>query len=402
MTIDLNSAVIRHLDVLCGQIGARPGGTPANRAAAEYIAAQMRRLGLTVELQPLACPNWHCLSESLTLDGEDLEVLANPFSPSCDVNALFVPVCTLAELEHAELGGRIALLYGELTRTPLAAKSWFLSSEEDLRPVRLLEEKAPLAVLTVQALPGSTNRLIEDWEFNLPSATLPAESGLALLTHPGGMLHLHLETAQQAGETCNVVGRRDGPRLEVAVACAHYDTKYDTPGATDNAAGVAALLALAEILSVEELACGLEFIAFANEEYLPIGEDAYIPAVGEDHFGQLLLAVNFDGLGHRLDTLNVAAFTCSPEFQQRLEQIVAAHPAVVWTEPWPESNHSSFAWRGVPAAAFSGQAVRTWAHQRHDSLRWVNPANVLEAAQLTAEILRDAQARPLAWLRPEA
>jgi Iap family predicted aminopeptidase len=402
MTTELTSIVAHHLDVLCDQIGARPGGTPANRAAAEYIAAEMRRLGLAVELQPLACPDWRCLSESLTLDGEPLEVLANPFSPACDVRASCVPVCTLAELERAELGGRIALLYGELTRQPLATKSWFLSSEEDLRPVRLLEEKAPLAVLTVQALPGSVNRLIEDWEFGLPSATLPPESGLALLSHPGGALHLHLETEQQPGETCNVVGRRAGTRPEVAVACAHYDTKYDTPGATDNAAGVAALLALAEILSAETLDCGLEFIAFANEEYLPIGEDAYIPAVGEEHFNQLLLAVNFDGLGHRLDTLNVAAFTCSPEFQQRLEQIVAAHPAVVWTEPWPESNHSSFAWRGVPAAAFSGQAVRTWAHQRHDSLRWVNPANVLEAAQLSAEILRDVQARPLAWLRPEA
>lgn len=58
--------------------------------------------------------------------------------------------------------------------------------------------------------------------------------------------------------------------------------------------------------------------------------------------------------------------------------------------------------RGVPAAAFSGQAVRTWAHQRYDELRWLNPDNVLEAAQLSAEIFRDAQSRPLNWLRPAA
>ena len=46
MTTELTSIVAHHLDVLCDQIGARPGGTPANRAAAEYIAAEMRRLGL--------------------------------------------------------------------------------------------------------------------------------------------------------------------------------------------------------------------------------------------------------------------------------------------------------------------------------------------------------------------
>lgn len=402
MTTGLKTAIARHLDVLCERIGARPASTPANHAAAKYIEAEMRRLGLEVEFQTLACPNWRCLSEALALDGQELAVLTNPFSPSCDVTAPFTPLCTLAELESADLSGRIALLYGELTRQPLAAKSWFLSSENDLRPVRLLEEKAPLAVLTVQALPASTNRLIEDWEFRLPSATLPAESGLALLTHPDSRVHLSLVTEQQPGETCNVVGRRKGTRPEIAVACAHFDTKYDTPGAADNAAGVAALLALAECLRDEPLECGVEFIAFTNEEYLPIGEDAYIPAAGEDHFERLLLAINFDGLGHRLDALTLASFTCSPEFQQRLEQLSAAHPRVQWIEPWPESNHSSFAWRGVPAAAFSGQAVRTWAHQRHDSLRWVNPANVLEAAQLSAEILRDVQARPLAWLRPEA
>ncbi|GAP13366.1 predicted aminopeptidase [Longilinea arvoryzae] len=400
MSDSLNTAVARHLKVLSEQIGARPASTPANRAAAEYIAAEMRRIGLEVELQPLACPNWRCLSETLTLDGEALAVLANPFSPACDVRAPFTAVCTLAELEHADLSGRIALIYGELTRQPLAAKSWFLSTPDDLRVVNLLEQKAPLAVLAVQALPGSTNRLVEDWEFTLPSATLPAESGLALLTHPESTLHLRLETEQQPGETRNVVGRRAGSRPETAVACAHFDTKYDTPGASDNAAGVAALLALAERLQTERLDCGLEYVAFTNEEYLPIGEDAYIPAAGEGHFERLLLAINFDGLGHRLDALTLASFTCSPEFQTRLEQLSSIHPGVQWIEPWPESNHSSFAMRGVPALAFSGQAVRTWAHQRCDALRWVNPSTVLEAAELSAGILRDVQSQPLAWLRP--
>lgn len=400
MTTDLKTAIDRHLDVLCHQIGARPAGTPANRAAAEYIAAEMRRLGLEVELQPLACPDWHCVSEALTLNGQNLPVLANPFSPSCDVQGHLAPVCTLAELEAADLTGRIALLYGELSRQPLTAKSWFLAEERDLHVVALLEQKAPLALLMVQELPHSTNRLVEDWEFRIPSATLPAESGLALLTNLEQSVALRLQTAQQPGQTCNVVGRRKGARPEIAVACAHYDTKYDTPGACDNAAGVAALLALAERLQAEPLDCGLEFIAFANEEYLPIGEDAYIPAAGEGHFERLLLAVNYDGLGHRLDALTLASFACSPEFQQRLERLSAAHPAVQWIEPWPESNHSSFAMRGVPAAAFSGQAVRTWAHQREDSLRWLNPSHVLEAAELTAEIFRDVQARPLSWLRP--
>ncbi len=44
-----------------------------------------------------------------------------------------------------------------------------------MRIVELLEQKAPAAILTVQARPGSINRLVEDWEYStflrLPSQT---------------------------------------------------------------------------------------------------------------------------------------------------------------------------------------------------------------------------------------
>ena len=39
MTTELTTTVTRHLDVLCSQIGARPGGTPAGLACARRRAA---------------------------------------------------------------------------------------------------------------------------------------------------------------------------------------------------------------------------------------------------------------------------------------------------------------------------------------------------------------------------
>ncbi|MGQ9927004.1 MAG: M28 family peptidase [Chloroflexaceae bacterium] len=41
------------------------------------------------------------------------------------------------------------------------------------------------------------------------------------------------------------------------ILCAHLDTKIDTPGAADHAAGVAVLLALAEMLGAHHLCIGL-------------------------------------------------------------------------------------------------------------------------------------------------
>lgn len=53
---------------------------------------------------------------------------------------------------------------------------------------------------------------------------------------------------------------------QVLVIGAHYDTVPGTPGADDNASGVAALLELARIFAEEPLPFTLRFVAFANEE----------------------------------------------------------------------------------------------------------------------------------------
>jgi hypothetical protein len=53
---------------------------------------------------------------------------------------------------------------------------------------------------------------------------------------------------------------------EIVVVGAHYDSVIGSPGANDNASGVAALLALARRFAREKPARTLRFVAFANEE----------------------------------------------------------------------------------------------------------------------------------------
>jgi len=55
-------------------------------------------------------------------------------------------------------------------------------------------------------------------------------------------------------------------RDEIIVIGAHYDTTWLTPGADDNASGVAALLEIARILQGKRFARTIRLIAFANEE----------------------------------------------------------------------------------------------------------------------------------------
>jgi hypothetical protein len=53
---------------------------------------------------------------------------------------------------------------------------------------------------------------------------------------------------------------------EIVIIGAHYDSERGTPGADDNASGVAAMLALARVMHGRQVERTVRFVAFANEE----------------------------------------------------------------------------------------------------------------------------------------
>ena len=61
-------------------------------------------------------------------------------------------------------------------------------------------------------------------------------------------------------------GPGGGRPQEIIVVGAHYDSVAGSPGANDNASGVAALLEIARMLAAEPMARTVRLVAFANEE----------------------------------------------------------------------------------------------------------------------------------------
>jgi aminopeptidase YwaD len=128
----MEAELTKHLNRLCVEIGPRPIGSPGDHAAAGYIQEVLLASGLDVEAQEFECPAWEDQGTDLILDGERVEAAANAFSPACNVSAPSVALGTVAELEAADLDGRVGVLYGDLTKAPLSPKSWFLKSERDV------------------------------------------------------------------------------------------------------------------------------------------------------------------------------------------------------------------------------------------------------------------------------
>ena len=95
-----------------------------------------------------------------------------------------------------------------------------------------------------------------------------------MVENAGEKAKLKIVTQRRASTGSNVIGRW-GKGEKKILLCAHYDTKPGTPGAMDNAAGVAVLLLLARQLrkvktkaAVELVACGGEDSWFPREWFL--------------------------------------------------------------------------------------------------------------------------------------
>ena len=85
----------------------------------------------------------------------------------------------------------------------------------------------------------------------------------------GSGYEVHGQAYEVSGKVCEnleaeIVGA-DRPD-EIVVLGAHYDSVMGSPGANDNATGVAALLALARAFSDRQPSRTLRFLAFVNEE----------------------------------------------------------------------------------------------------------------------------------------
>jgi Zn-dependent M28 family amino/carboxypeptidase len=108
-----------------------------------------------------------------------------------------------------------------------------------------------------------------------------------------------LDVVLQGGDLQNVVGLLKGtnamPR-EVLIVGAHYDSVTNSPGATDNGAGVAIVLEQARLLSRMSFAYDIKFAFWNGEEIGGKGSRAYVKEAVEKK-EPIALYLNYDSVG---------------------------------------------------------------------------------------------------------
>ena len=373
-------SITDHLTYLADHIGPRPTGSPGNQQAGEYIRDQFARHGWHVETQPFDCLTWEDGGAHLVQNGHELPVQANPYSLPYEGSCPFVVCASVSELEsHHDLRGHFVVLTGELTTEPYMPRNFpFFTIDEQLHILRLLDDLQPDAIIAIHDGP-----IFCDADFHMSSVTITEEAASTLLANPDSSIDLSIRSAIIPSTGFNVVARSNNRTDPTIVVCAHYDTWFNTPGATDNAGGVTALLGLAQVLDRN---LPVEIVAFNGEDhYASPGQVTYLhqTAAGSP------FVINIDGVGVVGRQNSVSFWGDDAELFAAVRAAQADFPNLVEVEPWPQGDHMIFVQRGIPAVALSS-VFDDWLAKTHtpaDTLDQIDPAQIDEVIAFVQRIV---------------
>jgi aminopeptidase YwaD len=390
----------QYLKRLCVDIPNRRVGSAGNRAATDLFAEIVVSFGFQTECQEFDCIDWAQEGAYLAADSVQFEAFPSPYSLGCQVAAPLAVVSTVEELEAAEVAGAILLMRDELTKEQLMPVNFqFYNPDEHKRIIHLLKTKGPQAIVAATSrnpeLAGAVYPfpLFEDGDFDIPSVYMTEEEGRRLAQYAGAAVSLDSRARRTPATASHVMARKgtDAPRR--VVLSAHIDTKMNTPGALDNAAGVVTLLLLAELLQDYEGATGVELVPFNGEDYYASPGELLYLARNQGRLGDIVLAVNLDGLGHRVGSTAYSLYGCPDQTTAAIRRTFSAYASMTEGEPWYQGDHSMFLQNGVPALAITSgdlMGIETAvAHTPQDRPELVDCARLVHTALALRDLLAD-------------
>lgn len=240
----------------------RTAGTSGESKAIQYVAGKLRRFGLDLRTEPFDFTTFDLFRATLRageITVEPTRVLFDPYRSTAVVKAdtAFVSAATV----NSDAGVRNLQLSRKIVITTQEANSFRIA----------LRNPAAIAVVSNE-------------DFAKLQASGAAHAELATI---GKITTIH---------SANLVAttRRIKPAGDIILS-AHIDSA-GTPGAQDNASGVAVVLELAQHLSRLDLPFRLRFVFFGAEEVGLLGSRAYL----EQHRADLQhcqLLFNLDSVG---------------------------------------------------------------------------------------------------------
>jgi carboxypeptidase Q len=406
----------RELSHLTENIGPRPSGSPQAHAAAEYVASELRQLGLEVRLQPVTVPHWVRGAETAALveypgmvPGATQKIVLTALggsssTPGEGLTADVLTVNTFEELQalgRDKVAGKI-VLFNELFDKQKAAAGLGFAAYGDAVRYRGAGPKAAAELGAVASLVrsvASADYRLPHTGFSFP-AGIPAGAVTAedadLIVHLASQgkvrMRLTLTPQKLPDETgYNVIADLKGSDRpeQIVIVSGHLDSWDLGTGAIDDGAGVVIAMETAEILQRLHLRPSrtLRVIAWMDEETGGAGSKAYSTENASELVHHIAAIESDAGAAHPLG-FDVKVSPAAIDALRPLQSILFSIGATVFapsTYP-PGADIAEMSEAGVPAFGVM-QDGRTYFHYHHsaaDTLDKVVPVELRENAAAMA------------------
>jgi len=405
--------IVAHLS---DNIGPRPAGSPQAQAAVEYVADQMRQLGLDVKLEPVKVPFWFRGAESAELvaypgqaPGTTQKIVltalgGNTPTPPTGLTADVVVVRNYDELNalgRQKVEGKVVLFNVLFDKQKAAAGYWGDAYGEAVD----YRGKGPLAAAGLGAV-ACLVRSVGGAEFRSPHtgyshpAGIPAGAVTAedadLIAHLAaqGPVRIHfvlLSENRPEVQSYNVVGDLKGSEHpeQVVLVSGHLDSWDLGTGAIDDAAGVAVAMQTAATLQKLHLRPRrtIRVIAWMDEEDGGQGHDAYAVAHQPDIPNHVAAIESDLGADHPLGFLVKAPAAALP-WLAPVQTVLASFGANLLKEVdfSPGADITPLSKLGVPTLGIlqDGRTYFNYHHTAADTLDKIDPRQLRENAAAMA------------------
>ena len=406
----------RQVAHLTENIGPRLSGSPQAQKAAEYVADELRKLGLDVRLEEVKVPHWVRGAETAELvevpgqalnTSQKIVVTALGGSASTPADGITADVVVvhnfdqLNALGRNKVSGRIVLFDFPFDKQK-AMSGFALDAYGEAVVYRGAGSKAAAALgaiaSLVRSVGGADYRLPHTgWSSpaGIPAGAVAAEDAdLISDLAAQGKVRMHLTlTPQTLPDTTgyNVVGDLRGSEHpeQVVVVSGHLDSWDLGTGAIDDAAGVAVAMETAQLLKQLQLhpKRTIRVIAWMDEESGGRGRDAYTAAHSAE-FPNHVAAIESDlGAAHPLG-FNAKISPKAMDFLRPIQDILQSLGANVikLTAFPPGSDIAGMSQAGVPTLGVmqDGRTYFNYHHTAADTLDKIVPRELRENAAAMA------------------
>ncbi len=402
---------------LCNNIGARLTGSKQAERAVQYVAEEMRKLGLDVKLQKLDVPHWvrgaetgelvefFGMAESTT---QKIVLTALGGSVATDTNGLIAEIVVvesydeLNALGREKVEGKIVLFNVKFDKS-LADLNQAGAAYGQVSQYRgggaIAAAKLGAVGVLVRSAGGSQNRVVHtgamryaDGVTKIPAAAVSYEDAelMAYLAKSGKVKIKLVLTPQTLPNTVsyNVIADLKGSEKpdEIVVVGGHLDSWDLGTGALDDGVGVAMAMQVPYLLKQLKLKPKrtIRVVAFMNEENGFVGANTYAKEENaEKHFAVIEADL---GASHPLGFIFAGKREALPFFAPLSNILRSQGAGQIDVQPSASSDISTMTAKGVPSFGpwFDTRTYFNYHHTEADTLDKVNPKELQENGSVMA------------------